>query len=111
MPTPSLEQRRRIVETLGRIQVIRLGVDFETMTPLDASAMIVDLDEQLRRERVAHVRPVAPGRARSTKRKHRNIVADLAANPDDPRHGTINGYTNGECRCDRCRDAGVRKRR
>jgi hypothetical protein len=24
---------------------------------------------------------------------------------DDPRHGTVNGYSNLECRCDRCREA------
>jgi hypothetical protein len=26
-------------------------------------------------------------------------------NPDDPRHGTTNGYTNLRCRCDPCRAA------
>jgi hypothetical protein len=25
--------------------------------------------------------------------------------PDDPRHGTANGYTNLYCRCDRCKEA------
>ncbi|MCE0485434.1 hypothetical protein [Ornithinimicrobium sediminis] len=25
--------------------------------------------------------------------------------PDDPRHGTINGYGNLGCRCDACREA------
>ena len=25
--------------------------------------------------------------------------------PDDPRHGTVNGYSNLDCRCQRCRDA------
>ena len=25
--------------------------------------------------------------------------------PDDPRHGTANGYQNLGCRCDRCREA------
>ncbi|KWX25625.1 hypothetical protein AFM11_05190 [Mycolicibacterium wolinskyi] len=25
--------------------------------------------------------------------------------PDDPRHGTTNGYGNLYCRCDRCREA------
>lgn len=25
--------------------------------------------------------------------------------PDDPRHGTVNGYGNRGCRCDRCRAA------
>jgi hypothetical protein len=25
--------------------------------------------------------------------------------PDDPRHGTTNGYVNLRCRCERCRDA------
>lgn len=26
-------------------------------------------------------------------------------NPDDPRHGTVNGYVNLDCRCQPCRDA------
>jgi len=26
-------------------------------------------------------------------------------NPDDPRHGTVNGYNNLRCRCDACRFA------
>lgn len=30
-------------------------------------------------------------------------MADLA--PDDPRHGTANGYGNLRCRCDACREA------
>lgn len=25
--------------------------------------------------------------------------------PDDPRHGTVNGYRNLHCHCDKCRDA------
>lgn len=25
--------------------------------------------------------------------------------PDDPRHGTVNGYKNHYCRCDKCRTA------
>jgi hypothetical protein len=25
--------------------------------------------------------------------------------PDDPRHGTMNGYGNHKCRCDRCTEA------
>lgn len=25
--------------------------------------------------------------------------------PNDPRHGTVNGYTNLRCRCSRCRKA------
>jgi hypothetical protein len=25
--------------------------------------------------------------------------------PDDPRHGTANGYANLNCRCDRCKEA------
>jgi len=27
--------------------------------------------------------------------------------PNDPRHGTINGYSTLGCRCDRCRAAGT----
>lgn len=30
-------------------------------------------------------------------------MAELA--PDDPRHGTLNGYNNLRCRCDDCRGA------
>lgn len=26
--------------------------------------------------------------------------------PDDPRHGTVNGYINLRCRCAPCREAG-----
>lgn len=110
MPTPSLEQRRRIVESLGMLEAIRSGLDFESMTPLDASAMIIDLGERIRAARLDAIRPIPP-RPRSSSRKYRRIVAELDANPDDSRHGTINGYTNGECRCDRCRAAGVDKRR
>jgi hypothetical protein len=39
-------------------------------------------------------------------------MTDLA--PDDPRHGTVNGYTNLRCHCQPCKDAFagyVRKRR
>lgn len=25
--------------------------------------------------------------------------------PDDPRHGTVNGYSNQKCRCERCTEA------
>lgn len=28
---------------------------------------------------------------------------EFHANPDDPRHGSLNGYTNHGCRCGRCR--------
>lgn len=33
------------------------------------------------------------------------VRAGLA--PDDPRHGTANGYLNYGCRCDACKDAGA----
>jgi len=29
----------------------------------------------------------------------------MQADPDDPRHGTMNGYRNLRCRCGRCREA------
>lgn len=29
--------------------------------------------------------------------------------PDDPRHGTVNGYVNLKCRCQPCRDAWAAK--
>jgi len=32
-----------------------------------------------------------------------DIVAEML--PDDPRHGTENGYNNIKCRCERCRRA------
>lgn len=31
---------------------------------------------------------------------------ELRDDPDDPRHGTPNGYINGKCRCDRCLPVG-----
>lgn len=33
-----------------------------------------------------------------------NAARDRLA-PGDPRHGTMNGYNNLRCRCDRCREA------
>lgn len=30
---------------------------------------------------------------------------EMLTNPDDPRHGTVNGYTNLACRCDPCKAA------
>lgn len=32
-------------------------------------------------------------------------------NPEDPRHGTKNGYANYGCRCDKCRQAWTEYRR
>ena len=31
--------------------------------------------------------------------------------PDDPRHGTVNGYSNHKCRCELCRGAGTEAQR
>lgn len=30
---------------------------------------------------------------------------DFWSNPDDPRHGTVNGYSNLNCSCALCREA------
>lgn len=38
----------------------------------------------------------APG----NNRNHRRLLS-----PDDPRHGTTNGYSNYKCRCDKCTKA------
>lgn len=38
-------------------------------------------------------------------RVHRTTAPTLPLAPDDPRHGTLNGYTQLRCRCDRCRAA------
>lgn len=32
-------------------------------------------------------------------------------NPDDPRHGSLNGYDNLDCRCDRCKAAAKVRRK
>lgn len=32
-------------------------------------------------------------------------------NPNDPRHGTINGYSNGGCRCESCKKANRERHR
>jgi hypothetical protein len=34
-----------------------------------------------------------------------STAKDFPDRPDDPRHGTVNGYSNLKCRCDRCRAA------
>lgn len=31
--------------------------------------------------------------------------------PTDPRHGSVNGYTNHGCRCERCRAAEARRQK
>lgn len=41
---------------------------------------------------------------RSATRRER-AGAEMMNNPDDPRHGTNNGYSNLGCRCDRCKAA------
>lgn len=36
---------------------------------------------------------------------------EFASTPADPRHGTLNGYNNLRCRCDRCRAANAASQR
>lgn len=38
-------------------------------------------------------------------RKHRPMAIAFRANPDDPRHGSVNGYSNLGCKCDPCKAA------
>lgn len=35
----------------------------------------------------------------------REVVGEDGLSDDDPRHGTYNGYSNHDCRCDACRAA------
>ena len=52
----------------------------------------------------AHLR--RPGRRVGKLGVHRrHIVSDMLQNQDDPRHGTVNGYNNHDCRCPGCRAA------
>lgn len=48
-------------------------------------------------------------RGANAEAKYRRVEAGLA--PDDPRHGTLNGYRNYGCRCDPCRQAAIEGRR
>jgi hypothetical protein len=41
--------------------------------------------------------------AAERKRRRELRARELAADPDDPRHGTLYGYTGCGCRCERCR--------
>lgn len=34
-----------------------------------------------------------------------NTPEQMRLDPEDPRHGTENGYSNLKCRCNRCKDA------
>lgn len=36
---------------------------------------------------------------------------ELLTNPLDPRHGSVNAYTNHNCRCDRCKAANARQQK
>lgn len=52
------------------------------------------------RERMARPEALAAARRRSHAAK---LLAPLE--PDDPRHGTVNGYNRYQCRCERCTEA------
>ena len=43
--------------------------------------------------------------AQTCRERHARYLAELAADPDDRRHGTQTGYAYG-CRCERCLEAG-----
>lgn len=56
----------------------------------------------------------SPERAEENEARRRRLARrrqDLLANPDDPQHGTDNGYTNYGCRCDRCKAANTEQSR
>lgn len=44
-------------------------------------------------------------------RRHWRAEVRQELEPDDVRHGTLNGYTNYGCKCDRCRAANAAKSR
>jgi hypothetical protein len=50
----------------------------------------------------------SPERAKQQKTRRRRAQRQgQLIDPNDPRHGTVNGYTNCNCRCEKCRAAGT----
>lgn len=43
------------------------------------------------------------------RRRTRIKAREKGLAPDDPRHGSINAYTNWGCRCERCRAASTKQ--
>lgn len=87
-----LEHIRAIVDAA----IAWRAAGWNTQAGDEAKALSVAVDEL-----VAHRASITSRRA-DYMRTYR-ATATLA--DDDPRHGTINGYTNHGCRCDRCRRA------
>lgn len=48
---------------------------------------------------------------RKRAREHKRNQKERGLAPDDPRHGTLNGYTNYGCRCEPCSIAGTKDQR
>jgi hypothetical protein len=61
--------------------------------------------------RVGESRRVLPFRSRPSNVRRRVRVPFDPADPGDARHGTVNGYSNLGCRCERCRTASTERAR
>lgn len=111
-PRMSPEQGRRIVELVGACEIHRRGWNLPQLDRHDASDLIISLVDELRelelgerprRSAIGTGRP-AIDKTKARRARRRRLARELETDPADPRHGTLNGYVNGGCRCEQTVD-------
>ena len=114
--------RKQLVDSLGGWAAIfdtAISLDEEQVADNMLWNLTQDLDDPLHGDRIAYdagcrcsrcasgKRPAAGPRVRrqpTDKQRQQRILAALESDPDDPRHGTMDGVGEG-CRCPRCEAA------